>query len=164
MSCTLGYTYLQCLTGERNNEKFVLTFRSSYVSEFGAWCFQAPPLREAFKRQTRSRFSSHSVSLHLRLLFYTEKILRVQLFTKKENVHELRYLKWLVELFCDFESIATYIFLDLQEKLKLIINDTCCIEFSFERVVALQGRPRHACGSLTAAASCPAPPYELHLC
>lgn len=34
----------------------------------------------------------------------------------------------------------------MQEKLKLITNDTRCIEFSFDRVVALQGRPRQAGG------------------
>lgn len=106
------------------------------------------------------------VSLHLCLLFFTPKILFMYNCSLKNGKRTFIALPQMVSrsfFFVHFESIATYIFLDMQEKLKLIINDTCCIEFSFERVVALKGRPGHA-DSWHGCGEAPSVPLTNHTC
>lgn len=162
----MDHSYLHLMVGEKHNKSSVFTFCSSYVSEFGAWCFLAPHLPGAFKRQTRSRFSSHSFFTSLFIVF-TPKMLFMYNCSLKNGKRTFIALPQMVSSFfffyVHFESIATYIFLDMQEKLKLIINDTCCIEFSFERVVALKERPGHA-DSWHGCGEAPGVPLTNHTC
>lgn len=122
-SCTSCYIrvciYFDSWRSQRKGS-LVSLFDSCYVSEFGAWCFLAPSLLGPSKDKTRSRFSSHSVSLQLCSLFSCRKFVHVQLFIviKKRTCVGLPQTISRVFFSFQFESIATYIFLDMQEKAK----------------------------------------------